>query len=82
MSAGLATIVPNRPSTSLAITNNITGIIYKPCDINSATNAIITAINPTLREILRKNAIRLIKEEYNINYTNDKLIVILNSYFK
>jgi len=82
MSAGLVAIVPNRPSTSLAITNNVNGIIYKHCDIHSATNAIIDALSKKKRERIRGNAIKLIREEYNIKFTNDKLIRILTPLYK
>ena len=82
MSAGLATVVPDRPSTSLAITRNENGVIYRPCDIHSATNALIDALGNKKMELMRKNAIQLIREKYNIKNTNDKLIKILSPLFK
>ena len=81
MSAGLATIVPNRPSTSLAITNSANGLLYLPADIESATSAIRSAMNPKFREKLRINALHTIANKYNINKTNEKLIEILEAVF-
>ena len=78
MSAGLVTIVPDRPSTSAATQHLNTGLIYHHKDIISACNAIKQGLSDELAETISRNAIYEIKENYNIKNTNDKLISILN----
>ena len=82
MSAGLATIVPDRPSTAQAITSMETGILYRPADIQSASAAIRHALDEENRKRLGTNAALLVRNEYNINTTNTRLIEILETVFQ
>lgn len=82
MSAGLVTIVPDNPSVSLAITNSVNGLIYKPRDINSACEAIKQTLNTKISQRLKANAITTVKERFHVNNTNKKLIEILQSVYK
>lgn len=77
MSAGLITIVPEGPSTSLATTDMKNGLLYKYRDLDSATNSIKRALNSEYPSDLRYNAVNLIKEHYNIENTNRKLEIIM-----
>lgn len=81
MSAGLATIVPDRPSTAQAITSMETGILYQPADIRSATTAIRHALDEENRKNLGTNAALRVRKEYNISTTNTRLIEILETVF-
>jgi len=81
MSAGLIPVVPDRPSTSLAITNRENGLLYEYRNLSSATDAIVDALYTDNRDILRRNAITLIRDKYNIEHTNDKLLHILDAVF-
>ncbi len=81
MSAGLVTIVPDRPSTSLATTHMDNGILYRPRDIKSATKAIHTALNPETAGPIRDNAIRTVRENFNIESTTKQLVQILHSVY-
>lgn len=78
MSAGLVTIVPEGPSTSLATTNMENGILYKYRDLDSATKSIKDAFNNNYPSILRYNAVNLIEEKLCLENTNRKLIEIMN----
>ena len=77
MSAGLVTIVPDCPSTSLATTNMENGILYKYRDIDSATNSIKCAFNSDYPSSLRYNAVNRIKQSFSIENTNKTLIEIM-----
>jgi glycosyltransferase involved in cell wall biosynthesis len=81
MSAGLTAIVPDRPSTSLATVNMQNGILYRPRDIQSATDAIRTALDPGKSKQIRENAVRHIHERFNINDTNRRLTEILQAVY-
>jgi len=81
MSAGLVTIVPDRPSTSAAITHLENGILYVYGDKMSAAAAICKALDDSAFTHLRKNAIELVKTKYNIEQTNKALTSILESIF-
>ena len=81
MSAGLATIVPDRPSTSNATRHSETGLLYRHGNINSACEAIKQCLSGEFRNHLAINSIKEITERYNINNTNKKLISILNDIY-
>ena len=81
MSAGLATIVPDLPSTSEATSNRETGLLYTHGDITSACDAISQCLSGKLKTKLSTNAIAAINERYNIKNTNNQLTDILNTVF-
>ena len=81
MSAGLITLVPDNPSTSLATSHLEDGLLYTPRDIASATGAIKLAMEMRVKNTLRLNAITKIKEYYSIEKTNIMLINILNDVY-
>ena len=81
MSAGLATIVPDRPSTSNATRDKVTGLIYQHSNINSACNAIKLCLQDEFIEQLATHAIEEIKTHYNINKTNQQLTSILSNVY-
>ena len=70
MSSGLVTIVPDRPSTSLATRHDYNGLTYNARDIDSACEAIKRSLDPALRNRLQSNAIESVKKNYNITITN------------
>ena len=81
MSSGLATIVPDRPSTSGATRHLETGIIYHHGDLNSACDAIKLCLSRETIKDLSSNAISEIENNYSIDITNKKLISILSTNF-
>jgi glycosyltransferase involved in cell wall biosynthesis len=81
MSAGLVTVVPDGPSTSLATTNMENGILYKPRNLASATDAIRLALDPHLADHISKKGILSVKNDYNIQNTNRHLIKSLENIF-
>ena len=82
MSAGLVTIVPDRPSTSLAISHMENGLLYKPENLQSATDAIKIALTEVPGSTLRNNAAQCVHENFNIRDTNKALTEILDRVFK
>ena len=78
MSAGLATVVPDNPSTSLAIKHGINGYTYIPHDVQSATEIILTTSRNKQTARITKEAINDVKTKYNINITNESLRKILD----
>jgi glycosyltransferase involved in cell wall biosynthesis len=81
MSAGLVTIVPDHPSTSQATVHNQTGLLYIPRDVESATEAIKTALDAEVAGRLSAAAVREVRENYSIEETNRQLIEILKPVF-
>lgn len=81
MSSGLATIVPNRNSTSCATQHLLTGLLYQPDNITSACDAINQCLNEQLRQSLSHHAIKEVEEKFNISLTNKALISILSNAF-
>lgn len=81
MSAGLATIVPDNPSTSDATRHGITGLLYKQKDLAEACEAIKKCLDETYRNKLADNAKNDIRSNYNLSQTNKSLITILNKVF-
>jgi glycosyltransferase involved in cell wall biosynthesis len=77
MSAGLATIVPDSPSTSGATRDMETGILYRHGDIESACHAIKRCLSKDLRDHLSIHAIETVSKDFNISETIKKLITIL-----
>ena len=77
MSAGLATIVPDNPSTSGATINLKTGLLYRQRDISSACSAIKLCLDDKIVQHLSSNATKEITTHYCIEKTNTKLISIL-----
>lgn len=78
MSAGLATIVPDRPSTSDATRHLETGLTYHNENITSACEAIKLCLPDEFRKHLASNAIKEVITQYDIRNTNEKLISILS----
>lgn len=76
MSAGLLTIVPDQPSTSLCITDEVNGLLYKPRDIRSACNAIKKSMDTQKIKDIGERAVSSVKENYDIAQTNRTLIHI------
>jgi glycosyltransferase involved in cell wall biosynthesis len=81
MSAGLITIVPDNPSTSLATSHMHDGLLYTPRDIKSATTAIKLALEMKDKNTLQANAINKVKENFSIEQTNAMLIKILDDVY-
>ncbi len=81
MSAGLLTIVPNKPSTSLTISSSENGFLYEFRNLISATNTIKLALNHKDSGPIRQNATKLVRKKYNIKQTNRGLIQILERVF-
>lgn len=82
MSAGLVTIVPETPSTSLATTHLKNGLTYPYRNLLGATNTIKQALDITLSTSITCNAISIVKDKFHIDNTNANLIEILNPIFK
>lgn len=82
MSAGLATVVPDRSSTSGATTHLLTGLLYQPGNITSACKAIYQCLDDQLRHDISHNAVKAVEEKYNIKNTNNALISALSNVFK
>lgn len=81
MSAGLATIVPDNPSTSDATRHSETGLVYQHKNTDSACEAIKQCLSDDFRKHLAKNAIEEVKQHYNIHITNEKLLSILKQVY-
>ena len=81
MSAGLATIAPDRPSTSLATRHEETGLLYQHENLTSACSAIIQCLPDEFRQKLASNAIKEVATRYTIEATNKKLTSILNDVY-
>lgn len=82
MSAGLATIVPDRPSTSNATKNLETGLTYQAENIDSACEAIKMCLPEDFRNRLASNAVKDVFASYDIKKTNEKLIATLDQVYK
>lgn len=80
MSAGLLTIVPNNPSTSLATIENETGYTYEQNNIESAVEAISNYItsNEKNSHSIGEKAAAYIRNEKNITTTNRVLNTIID----
>ncbi|MCK4709513.1 MAG: glycosyltransferase, partial [Gammaproteobacteria bacterium] len=81
MSAGLATIVPDNPSTCLATRDSETGLTYPHGNIKAACESIKQCFSSTLKEKLSNNAIQEVKTHYSITDTNEKLVLILKNIY-
>lgn len=82
MSAGLATAVPDNPSTNLATRHERNGLLYTPEDIHSACDALDRLHrDPQLRAQLGQNASRDVADHYNLQLTNTALVDILSREF-
>ncbi len=81
MSAGLATLVPDLPSTSGATKHEHNGLIYAHGDIASASTMIKFCLINNIREQLSKNAINDVASHYTISSTNIALISTLEQIF-
>jgi glycosyltransferase involved in cell wall biosynthesis len=82
MSAGLATIVPDRPSTRCATRDNDTGLLYRPRDLQSACSAITRCMDEDFRHRLSEAAAEDIMANYDIENTNKQLTTILDRIFR
>ena len=81
MSAGLATIVPDLPSTSEATRHEDNGLLYSHGDVSSACDAIQLCRSSEFRGQLSRNARSTAGEEFNLEHTNTQLINILDRLF-
>jgi glycosyltransferase involved in cell wall biosynthesis len=84
MSAGLTTLVPDNPSVRASIVDGETGLVYEENSVVSACEALERAIyNKKLREKLSLSAQKVVREEFNLNDTNNALQAIMKKlYFK
>jgi glycosyltransferase involved in cell wall biosynthesis len=73
MSAGLVTVLPDNPSISLATEDNSDGLLYKPRDIESATEVLIKALSPENKNLIGHKAVEKIMHNFDIKLTNRKL---------
>lgn len=82
MSAGLATLVPDRPSTRLATVNDVTGVLFAPNDVGSACRQLERLLSRhDLRARLARNAMNAVSRDYRLSDTNRALISILDGQF-
>ena len=81
MSAGLATIVSDRPSTSAATQHDVNGLLYRRDDIDSACEMLERCLNGVDRRRLGEQASRDVRERYDINETNRQLLAALDEVF-
>ena len=78
MSAGLVTVVPDNPSTSLAIKHGINGYTYTPHDTQSAVENILISSEIERTGRITKKAIDDVNTKYNIDITNESLRKIID----
>lgn len=78
MSAGLVSIVPDNPSTSLATKHGVNGYKYTPKNLRSAAKMIIKSTDKKHASRLRKEAINDVNTKYNIENTNKSICRIMN----
>lgn len=74
MSSGLLTIVPNNSSVSGATINNVTGLLYQERDINSCLDKILQYHDSGKTNLIRRNAIDVVRDNYNLKHTHELLI--------
>lgn len=75
MSAGLATVVPDHCGNNEAVTHGETGMLYRPEDIEQAVQLLAELVNNVkLRNKLGSNAMKTVKERFDIRRTNKELI--------
>ena len=82
MSAGLITVVPANPSTALATEQGLNGYVYKEKDVDSAVQALLNAIAEGPDSPIRARAVNDVLDKYDIRFTNQRLIEILQTYFR
>ena len=79
MSAGLATLVPSRPSTCQSIIDNKSGLIFKYDSIESAVEKLLLVVNnEKLRSALGENARKSVENNFNLDNTNKSLLECLS----
>lgn len=81
MSAGLATIVPDLPSTSQVIRHDKNGLVFRHEDVSSACDMLQRCRSAVYRRKLAKSAIATVRDNYNLERTNRDLIQILDRQF-
>jgi glycosyltransferase involved in cell wall biosynthesis len=81
MSAGLATIVPDLPSTSLAITHGENGLAFRHGNLSSACDMLQRCRSTAFRDKISKAAMETVSDNYNLVRTNSDLIRILEKQF-
>lgn len=74
MSAGLLTIVPDKPSVSGATINDVSGLLYQDRNINSCLEKILQYHDSSKTEQIRKNAANVVNKKYNLQHTHKLLI--------
>lgn len=81
MSAGLATLVADKPSVCQSIIDGVDGLHYEHNNISSACEKLSSVINnQELREKLGANAIESVKVNYTFKQTNKQLLDILDKF--
>ena len=81
MSAALAAVVPDHCGNAEAIKHFVTGILYRPGDLNDAVRAIQTLVNDEgLRQRLGSAASNSIRRDFDIRRTNSRLVSVLDKY--
>ena len=79
MSAALTTVVPDHCGNAEAIQHNVTGMLYRPGDLNDAVGAIQRLVNDEgLRRRLGDAASNSIRRDFDIRRTNSRLISVLD----
>jgi len=82
MSAGLATLVPDRPSVSLATQHQVTGLVYPPGDLDAAAALIERLVDdPELRRALGERATEVVERRYRLDQTRHQLLALLDREF-
>ncbi len=82
MSAGLTTIVSDNPSTCEATLHRQNALLYRQQDIPSACAAIEQALDTEWQKRLTDRAISDVKQHYDIQHTNKKLLSSLDNVFR
>ncbi|RJP23595.1 MAG: glycosyltransferase [Deltaproteobacteria bacterium] len=81
MSAGLAAVVPDNCGNGEAITTGLNGMLYKPGDLEEATNILNNLIHDEDKiKYLGSNATISVREKFNIKRTNEELIQLLSEH--
>jgi len=81
MSAGLAAVVPDNCGNREAITSGLNGVLYKPGDLEEATDILNNLIHDVDKiKYLGLNAAKSVMDKFNIERTNAELIELLSEY--
>jgi glycosyltransferase involved in cell wall biosynthesis len=81
MSAGLTTLVPDRPSTAEAIVHDENGLLFRPGDVRHACDLLQRCLDEQVRGRLSGKAITTVALNYSLEKTNKELVRILDPLF-